>query len=69
VHKYERVVDQLLPGTNLPYPYRYQDPVLELSEWIYQFKQDAGTPFQVGTQRFCRYAEYNVNLHASNTAR
>jgi hypothetical protein len=64
VDDYEPVVDSLLQQVDLPSPYRFQSPVVTLSQRIHQYKEDAGLVYELGSEAFCDYAEWRAEEHA-----
>jgi hypothetical protein len=69
VYEYETEVDYLLSQLGWPNPYRYQSPALELSRRIHQYKEDAGSAYEYGSQVFCSSAERFAKPHAAATTR
>jgi hypothetical protein len=67
VYEYEPVVDELLLQLDLPSPYRYQSPVLALSQRIHQYKEDLGAVYEIGSEGFCEFAEWRADQHAVGT--
>ena len=69
VYEYEPVVNDLLLAADLPNPYRFQSPVLTLSQRIHRFKEDAGLAYTLGSETFCEYADWRVDRPASGATR